>query len=156
MLLAVSHRDFVSRRLQVQPAGWLCPPRLLVDGVEVRRQARRGLFFSVQDDVGQPVEIRLGHRFLDPYPSCRIAGQPVALAPPLTWYQYAWLGLPLLLLGGGAFGGALGALAARLNGLVMRGGLPAVLRYPCCAAISCVAGLLYLIGGVALRRALGR
>ncbi|HTR43629.1 MAG TPA: hypothetical protein VMH87_18615 [Pseudomonadales bacterium] len=75
--------------------------------------------------------------------------------PKLTWYQYAWIGWPLIMVAvGGAIGGGLGGAAAAINYKVFQKTQNAVLRYVWTGLISVAAVMLYLVIATALYMAI--
>jgi hypothetical protein len=72
--------------------------------------------------------------------------QPVATKPKLAWYEYLWIGLPLLLIAiGGAIGGACGGAACALNRTVFLKTRNPILRYVWTGLISATAFVVWLI-----------
>lgn len=64
----------------------------------------------------------------------------------LTWYQYVWIGWPLILVAvGGAIGGGLGGVAAAINFKVFQKTQNPVLRYVWTGLISFAAAIIWLI-----------
>ena len=118
MMIRIEHPDFVSRRLKVEAAGWWRAPRLYQRGVPV--PASRGVYL-VTTDAGETAPIRMRWDFIDPVPRLRLGQRTLTLARPLRWYEYLWLGLPLLLaLECGALGALVGAFAKPCNGQIFR------------------------------------
>lgn len=65
--------------------------------------------------------------------------------PKLTWYQYAWIGWPLILVAvGGAIGGGCGGVAAAINFKVFKKTQNPVLRYVWTGLISVAAVATYV------------
>ena len=78
--------------------------------------------YAVLGNNGETVNIRLDKpkSFLD-LPVAFVDGERVMLAPPLKAYEIVLISMPLLLMfGGGAVGGALGACALGINAKLMR------------------------------------
>jgi H+/Cl- antiporter ClcA len=66
--------------------------------------------------------------------------------PKLTWYQYVWIGWPLVLVAvGGAIGGGCGGAAMAINYKVFQKTSHPVLRYVWTGLISLAAVLAYVI-----------
>jgi hypothetical protein len=113
MNFEVQHPEFQRQRLTVETAGWLRGPRLLVNGVVAEKKKGR---YTVPSDSGVEVFIHLQYIYLDPIPKLKIDSKVVELARPFTWYEYVWIGIPLLLLfSGGAIGGLVGGLTANFT-----------------------------------------
>jgi hypothetical protein len=72
--------------------------------------------------------------------------RPLSAKPNLTWYQYIWIGLPLLLIAiGGAIGGACGGAACAINRTVFIKTSNPVLKYVWTGIISAAAFVVWLI-----------
>lgn len=127
MQLQVNHPVFKTQRVAIETAGWFSGPKLVVNGAFAKKQ--KGAY-SVMSDAGTEVPVKLKYNFLDPIPKVTVAEDPVELAPPLKWYEYAWAGIPVLLIfTGGAIGGFVGALGACASGRVFRSDRSTVAKY---------------------------
>jgi len=72
--------------------------------------------------------------------------KPLNAKPNLTWYQYVWIALPLLLIAvGGAIGGACGGAACAINRTVFLKTSNPVLKYVWTGIISAAAFIAWLI-----------
>lgn len=72
--------------------------------------------------------------------------KPLSAKPGLTWYQYIWIGLPLLLIAiGGAIGGACGGAACAINRTVFLKVSNPLLKYVWTGMISAAAFIVWLI-----------
>jgi hypothetical protein len=94
MRIGIKHPAFQSKHLSVEQASFFSGPKLLLDGVAVKKQ-KGG--YPVASDSGQPVLIQMRYNLLDPIPTIKIGDAPIQLAAPLRWFEYAWIGLPMLL-----------------------------------------------------------
>lgn len=104
MELAITHEKLQGRNLTLRTASFFRGPRLLSGGMPMQR--KRGTY-TVRDNQGKEITIKIKGHPLDPIPKIDIDGHVLQLAPPLAWHEYVWMGLPIIL----AFaGGALGAL----------------------------------------------
>jgi hypothetical protein len=131
------------QNLALCTAGTFAGPKLTLDGQPLPQ--RRGLF-QLRSNGGSVLNIKLKGRLLDPIPDLEVGGQTITLVPPLQWYQYAWMSLPLLLLFlGGAIGGFCGGLAATLSSRVFRSDLSENMQYAASAFISSAACVTYLL-----------
>lgn len=149
MELPISCKGFEGRRLTVQTGGIFSGPKLLLDG---ETPAKKKGSFILRDNYGKEVQARLKSRMLDPVPSVELGGESVALARPLLWYEYAWMGIPVLLVFvGGALGGLIGASAAYTSARVFRGEAGALTKYLLTGAISLVAVVAYLVAALVLQ-----
>ena len=143
MQIDVQHPKFKTQRLTVETAGWFRGPRLLVNGVvEPRKKGR----YTVASDSGAETSIQLRYNFLDPIPKLKIGDEVAELASPLKWYEYAWIGVPIVLVfSGGAIGGLVGALAANASGRVFRGDRGGAAKYGLSALITLGAFVAFVV-----------
>lgn len=149
MDIPIQHAAFAGRGLAVRAAGLLKGPRLLIDGGEVRG---RRFQFSLRDNSGSDRTIRLRTNWVDPVPRVEIDGQTIQLARPFAWYEYVWIGLPIVLLfAGGALGGLFGGLAMYSSGHVFRSKRRGFAEYGLTGLISLAAVLVFLAVATALR-----
>lgn len=148
----IDHPGFVGRGLTVRTAGFFGGPKLLVDGQPAA--GKRGVFV-LRSSGGEDVEIRLSSNHFDPVPKLSIGGSAVELARPLRWYEYAWMGLPLVLvLEGGAMGALIGMAAIYLSARVFRGGMGGLAKYAATGAISLAAVAAFLFAALAIQLAI--
>lgn len=153
MQIEVRHADFTRHHLAVQPCGLLRGPKLLLDGAPVER--KRGKY-SVTGDSGSEIAVELRNIWVDPVPRLKIAGEPVELAPPLKSYEYAWAGVPLLLVfAGGAIGGLFGGLGAMVSGRIFRSDRGALAKYGLTLLVTLGAAVAYFVVAVAFRILIG-
>jgi hypothetical protein len=153
MRIPINHPAFKTRHLSVEAASFFTGPKLLLDGVVVKRQGRSYLIVS---DTGQEVPVKVMYNFLDPIPRVKIGEEMIELAKPLQWYEYAWIGIPMLLVfAGGALGGFVGAGSTVVNGRIFRSDRGAFSKYAL-AAVTTVAGTaVFFVIAVAIQIAIG-
>lgn len=142
--IPVQIEGFEGHRLAVQPAGWFSGPKLLVDGIAIKRQKGR---YLLQDDAGNQVEAKLRYIFVDPIPKLEIGRKSIQLVPPLKWYEYVWICFVpiLLMLRGGALGGLFACFAVTGSSRVFRSDRAVFLKYLFSAGILVLAVIGYLI-----------
>src|SRR5882672_11047337 len=100
MQISISHAAFKGQNVAVETAGFFRGARVLHNGNPVERRKGR---YPVRSNRGQEVLIQLKSNFLDPIPKVIFGDETIVLARPLTWYEYLWIGLPVLLVfAGGA------------------------------------------------------
>lgn len=130
--------------LAVEVPGLFGSPRILVDGQPAPPgQHPREYFIALPDGGSAPVRLEISQ--LGSMLSVAIGDAKVPLTEPLAWYEWAWNGLPfLLVVGGGAAGGALGGIAAMVNLRLFRSLSNPVGRYALTALVSLAALLAYL------------
>ena len=153
MQLVIEHPGFKSQRLAVETAGWFSGPKLLVNGSVVEKRKGR---YAVPSDSGVEVSVELKYNFLDPIPKVKIGDEPLELAPPLQWYEYAWIGIPVLLIFmGGAIGGFVGALGVCTSCRVFRGNHTVPAKYGLSALITMGALIAYVVLATLFQMAVG-
>jgi hypothetical protein len=132
-------------------------PRLLVNGQPAPKGKKRGEMLLRRNDGTEVVAtwkpMLLG---LDT-PQLNVSGQMIAAVKPLTWYEWLWSALPVLLVFiGGLLGAIAGMIAVTINARIFRSSLPMVLRYILTGVVSIVAVVVYLITVSLLLTAVGR
>lgn len=143
MQLEVKHPDFQSQRLEVKCGSLFSGSKLKLNGTDLKKV--KGIY-TVRADNGKELSVQLKHNFLDPIPKVKIEGKIIELATPLTWFEYIWIGIPILLIFvGGAIGGVCGGLAATGSGRLFRSDRSAVSKYGLSALLTLGAALCYVI-----------
>jgi hypothetical protein len=153
MDLVVPHSAFASQKLTVRTAGFFTGPKVLLNGVAVKPVKRQ---YLVRDDHGNEVALRLKSNFVDPIPVVLLGGQPVRLARALTWYEYAWIGIPILLLFvGGALGAVIGVLATYTSSHIFRSGRTVASKYLLTALVTVSSIVVFVVAVVAIQAVIG-
>jgi hypothetical protein len=153
MRIEIEHPAFKSKRLSVETASIFAGPKLLLNGVAMKR---KGLSYGVGSDSGEEIKIQLKYNFLDPIPTLKIGEETIELAKPLQWYEYAWIGVPMLLVFvGGALGGFVGAGSTVVNGRIFRSDRGAVYKYAVAGVTTLVGVVVFFVLAVAFRLAIG-
>lgn len=151
MRIEIKHPAFTAQRLSVETASLFGGPKLFLDGAPVKKVKSR---YPVTADSGAEVLVQLKFNLVDPVPTIKIGEETLKLADSLKWYEYAWSGLPILLMfGGGALGGLVGGAATVTNGRIFRSERSSVSKYALAAAITVSAAVIYLVLAIALRSA---
>ena len=154
MRIAINRPAFKSQRLSVETASFLAGPKLLLNGIVVKRKARG---YLVTSDTGQELAVKVIYNFLDPIPKVKIGEETIELAKPLKWYEYAWIGIPMLLVfAGGALGGFVGAGSTVVNGRIFRSDRGAFSKYALAAVTTVAGAAVFFVIAVATQLALGR
>lgn len=143
MQIEVQNSAFKKQRLTVLPASWFKGPQLLLNGTAAPRKWGR---YKVADDSGNESVVQLKYNYLDPIPKVKIGEDVSQLATPLRWYEYAWIGAPIILIfSGGAIGGLVGALGANASGKVFRSERGALAKYGLSAVITVLAFVMFVV-----------
>jgi hypothetical protein len=149
MRIEVRHPAFTTQHLAVETASLLGGPKLLLNGEVVKRQKGR---YAVAMDSGAETLVQMKYNLVDPVPTLKIDDESVRLADPLQWYEYAWGGMPILLVFvGGALGGLIGGIASVTNGRILRSGRGIAARYGLTAIVTLSAAVIFFVLAVALR-----
>ncbi|MBP7688077.1 MAG: hypothetical protein KA765_09220 [Thermoflexales bacterium] len=107
---------------------------------------KRGQFLLRRNDGVEVVARFIKGYFLDPIPTVVIDEHPYVVAEPMKWYQWLWVGLPVLLVfSGGALGGLIGGAATGINGRVFRSTQQTVAKYLITGLISIIAIVAFLM-----------
>ena len=104
MEIAITHPKLQGQRLALRTAGFFRGPQILLNGTPIK--GKRGKYL-LRNSQGQEVALQIKSNHIDPIPKLVIDGEKVQLARDLTWYEYLWMGLPIILV---VSGGALGAM----------------------------------------------
>jgi hypothetical protein len=149
MDLPIDSKAFSGRGLAVRTASLFMRPRLVIDGAEVKGKRLR---FSLRDNSGNVREIRLKFNGIDPIPKVEIEGHTIELARALTWYEYAWMGLPIVLVhAGGGLGALFGVMALYASVRIFRSDRGTAAKYASSAIISAGATLAFFVCAVLIR-----
>ena len=152
MDIPVEHPELKNHKLVVRPSGFFAQTKVMIDDKEVKGKRGRYIF---RNNEGKEITMKLKGG-LDPIPTLEIEGQTVRLVEPFKWYQYVWMGLPVLLIfHGGAIGGAIGATAFFVNANIFRQDKSTLMKYGLAAAVSLSAALAWLVMVVILQLAIG-
>ncbi|MFQ5846202.1 MAG: hypothetical protein ACE5IQ_00855 [Candidatus Methylomirabilales bacterium] len=108
-------------------------------------EGKRGTY-RVRDAHGKEVTIKIKGNFLDPVPGLEIDGEELRLARPLTWYEYVWMGVPIILVfAGGALGGLIGVSATYSSARIFRSERTPLSKYLISGLISLAAVFVFFI-----------
>lgn len=145
----VEHPDFQGRGLSVRTGGFFGGALLVLDGGLV--EGKRGKF-SVRDNEGRPRVIKFKVNGIDPIPKLNIDGDIISLARSLAWYEYTWMGLPIILVfSGGALGALCGMLGTYTSARIFRSDRSNGSKFALSGLISLGAVALFFAGAIALQ-----
>ena len=153
MDIPIEVAQFDGRGLTVRTGSLFKGASVLIDGKVAPHKKSR---YTVTDNSGRAIEVELKTRFLDPMPRLVIDGQMIELARPLVWYEYAWMGLPLLMVFlGGCLGAIGGIFAAHVNSHIFRSDMSAPARYALTGLVSFGMFGVFMIFAVIIQLAIG-
>ena len=119
---------FGKQRIELEISGFPGKNRILLNGNPAEKGHRKDEFILYQPD-GVRVSAQLQSTFFDAIPKVIVQGESYDILPPLTWYQYVFAGLSLILvLYGGGYGGLLGMISFLINIRLLRSSYPRGLR----------------------------
>jgi hypothetical protein len=128
-------------------------PKLLLNDAVVKKEKGR---YSVTSDSGAEKLIQMRYNLVDPVPKLKIDGEAVNLLEPLQWYEYAWSGLPILLVfAGGMLGGLVGGIATMANGRLFRSERGSIAKYGLAGLITVSAAVIFFVLAIGLRSGIG-
>jgi hypothetical protein len=154
MDIPIDHESFSGRGLVLRTGGFFKGPRIVIDGSEA---PRKRLVFSLRDNSGDLRDIKLKVNGIDPIPKIEIGGVTIELARSLTWYEYAWMGLPILLVfAGGGLGALFGLSAVYSSARIFRGERSVFAKYALSGLVSMGAVILFTACAVILQRFWGQ
>ncbi len=109
-------------------------PQLIVDGTLIKpakkKQFNRIRIYNFEDVRGTAKEIIIKTAFLDAIPAVYVDGNRIEFERQLSWYEYVWIGIPVILLfEGGALGMIIGGIATFENSILFRKIRNVFLRY---------------------------
>jgi hypothetical protein len=131
------------QNVALRSAGTFAGAQLVLNGEPVVKQNG---FFHLRSNAGSALAVKFKPRFLDPIPNLEVGGQTIQLVPALEWYQYVWMGIPIILVFlGGAVGGLCGGLAAGISSRVFRSDRSEAAKYGLTGLISLGAFFTYFV-----------
>jgi hypothetical protein len=147
---------FSNHKLAVRAAGFFRGPQLRIDNAVANKDRTAGkgrdAAYWVQKDDGISTVLKLKWNLIDPVPTLRIGENDYLLAPRLRWYEYVWMGLPIVLTFlGGAIGAVIGILGTKVSAEVFRGNSHPVAKYVITGLVSVSCVIAYLALAVFLR-----
>lgn len=104
MEIPITHAKLQGQRIALRTAGFFRGPQILLNGTPIKRKRWK---YLIRNSQGQEVTVQIKSNHIDPIPKLVIDGEKVQLARDLTWYEYLWMGVPIVLV---VSGGALGAM----------------------------------------------
>ncbi len=165
---------FEGRPVLVQSSPWSGKVQLFADGVEVMPTTQTGTTYApistpgpaakgqrneflLRQNDGSEVLVRVKPGFPDPAPVLELNGQTIRTARALSPFEWIWAAFPLvLIILGGAIGGAMGAGAAVVNINLIRDESKGPLRYVMCAVVTTFTIFLWAIVVALLRGVIRR
>jgi len=147
---------FEGQTLEVQPAGLLSGPQLLVNGQPAAKGPRRGLMLLRRSDGREVVAAWRPQIFGLDVPQLWMDGTRVNVVEPLKWYVWVWSALPVLLvLIGGALGALVGFVAFATNTRIFRSSWSTLVKYCVSLLVTLASVVVYLTAASLLFAVMG-
>ena len=135
---------FEGQNIEVVPAGFITPAKLLVDWLPAPKGKNSGENRLVRND-GREVVVKWKPQLLD-MPKLVIDGKTIDIVKPLHLYEWIWCALPIILiLTSRAFAGFLGIIAYIINSKVYRSDLNGWKKFGLTLLVSLVTALAYYL-----------
>ena len=116
--LLIEHPDLGKNKLVLKISSFLGSPKLFYNDIQVSRTKKT---YSISEKLGKPFDIQLKNNAFDLVPKVIINNEQIEIVTPLKWYEYIWMGLPILLIfQGGPLSGLFGFLAFKANRSIFR------------------------------------
>lgn len=147
MKYPVTIDGFDGQMIEVQSAGMLSGPKLMVNGVEAPKGPKRGQYTLKRSDGTEAVASwKAGLGSLGGMPQLSVDGQVVDVVEPIPWYAMVWSALPLVLIAlGGALGAVMGLIAFTSNLRLFRGEQSTAVKFALSGAITAAAFVVYFV-----------
>lgn len=157
MKYPVTIDGFDGQMIEVQSAGMLSGPKLMVNGVEAPKGPKRGQFTLTRSDGSEAIASwKAGLGSLGGIPQLSIDGQVIDVVEPVPWYAMVWSALPLVLIAlGGAIGAVVGLIAFTSNMRLFRGEQSTAVKFALTAVITAVAFGAYFVVALLLAMMFG-
>ena len=157
MKYPVRIEGFEGQCIEVQTAGIFSSAQLLVNGQPAPKGQKRNEMLLRHHDGREAIAtwkpLFLG---LD-VPQLEVEGKTIRVVEPLKWYEWAWGGLPVLLICAGGFLGAMaGMIGLAINTRVFRSSFGGVIKYVITGAVSLLVVIIYLVVAVMVSGAMNK
>ncbi|MBI4026104.1 MAG: HEAT repeat domain-containing protein [Verrucomicrobia bacterium] len=137
MLYSIDVQGFEGHAIAVEVSVFI-NPRLLIDGQPAPPGQKRLEYLLGRDD-GSIVTARLQPSAMGSSFDLVIEDRVIPIMEPLQWHQWAWIGVPfLLVIGGGCIGGFCGGLATVINLRIFRSQANVSAQYALTGIVSAV------------------
>jgi hypothetical protein len=86
MDITILHPEFMTQLLEMRISGYWSTPRILLNGVMVKRRAGE---YAVLNDAGHEVSVRLNSSVFNMLPQLLIDGEEIRVRTDAGWTQFA-------------------------------------------------------------------
>ena len=117
--------------------------KVVYNNIEFQKLNNR---YSINNGKDKPVLLTLKNNLIDPVPKVFANNKQIQVARPIKWYEYIWMGLPIIIFfHGGLLGILLGYIAVRLNSLIFRNEKTQFTKYISTLGINVLIAMIYFI-----------
>lgn len=118
-------------------------PKLVYNNIEIPKLNNR---YAVSGNNETPYFLTLKNNLFDPVPKVEVNNKPIQIVQAIKWYEYLWMGLPIVLIfQGGLIGAIFGFFASRINISIFRNNKKQIVKYLLTLGISLFVICAYLI-----------
>ena len=153
----VAINGFENQKIEVQAAGIFSGVKLLVNGQEAPKGAKRGQFALVRDD-GREVTAswKAGLGSFGGVPQLVVDGDVIDVVPSQSWYVLVWSALPMALIFlGGVIGAIVGVIAYSINRKVFESEQNTATKFILTGVVTVAALGIYLVVALMVSSVLG-
>ncbi len=144
MSIPLDLEGFEGQNIEIVPAGFFTPAKLMVDGIPAPKGRHANENRLTRND-GREVFATWKPQLLD-MPKLIVDGVTINIVKPLRWYEWAWCSLPLILVfTAQAFAGLLGIVAFSVNMKIFRSELSTPAKYGLSLLVSFLASIGYYL-----------
>jgi hypothetical protein len=153
----ITLEGFEGQAIDVQTAGFLTGPKVLINGQPAAKGPKRGQMILRRND-GRDVVAVWKPQFLGlDVPQLAVDGKAIQVAEPLPWYVWVWSALPIILIFiGGALGAMAGMVGFSINTSIFRSSWPGPAKFGLTAVVSVVTVIVYVMAVTLFLAAIGR
>lgn len=127
MGIQINHASIEGSNLEFEPATFFKGPKIIQDGIVLKNKKGK---VTVNNKNNVQIELKIKRSLLDPINKIEINGETILLAPPLKWYQYVWMGLPIIIaVDRGLLSKVIGLVTVRTNFQLFRSDKPTFQKY---------------------------
>jgi hypothetical protein len=143
---SVEIEGFEGQNIDVRPPSFFAGAKLFVNGEPAPRGPKRGQMILRKNDGTEVIAAwEYNPMWLNP-PILIVGKKMINIIEPLQWYDWMWIGLPLLIiLIGGNIGAVVGVLGLHANTKIFYSEASIFKKYVSAAGISIASAVIYFI-----------
>jgi hypothetical protein len=147
---------FEGQNIEVKNGFWT-GPKLFVNGAPFQIESKQGGLILQRND-GKQVIVNWKPQSLGlDVPKLNVDGKTISLVDPLKWYQWVWVGWPVILIAiGGLLGAIAGMVAFSINTKIFRSKMNNGLKYVVSGVVSILLVIAYYIAAVIITQFIKR